>query len=116
MWGSIEQLKLVGKFHGNAWLCNHKGTKIRVSASEIKSVSIQPIVSSFVGGTDSRQCLTKYHKLPLKGPFPPPPSPHTHTCKLPSYRSISVNQGVLLSKKKQINLGISPLLASIEME
>ena len=115
MWGSIEQLKLVGKFHGNAWLCNHKGTKIRVSASEIKSVSIQPIVSSFVGGTDSRQCLTKYHKLPLKGPFPPP-SPHTHTCKLPSYRSISVNQGVLLSKKKQINLGISPLLASIEME
>ena len=34
----------------NAWtFCNHMGTKIRVWASEIKTVSIQPIASSFVG-------------------------------------------------------------------
>ena len=39
----------------NACFCNHKGTKIRVWASEIKTAPIQAIVSSFVRVTDSRQ-------------------------------------------------------------
>ena len=40
----------------NAWtFCNHKGTKIRVWAREIKTVSIQPIVSSFVSLINSQQ-------------------------------------------------------------
>ena len=35
------------KLKKNACFWNHKGTKIRVWASEVKTVSIQPVVSSF---------------------------------------------------------------------